>query len=191
MPGPTEKRKIISNTLGMVISLGQILYLLFCTGFSMYQFMKMFTSYEKPEFTDASFLRHSVFLGLKPLEFFEGDFESVNSICLILYAIMCLTFMYVPLRAIIQPSFTAGKVSILQLLPLVVPFCIRISIEIIYFKYFPGYIARILLNSITFSLEYATTVFEIYRLDDDNIPKGTYNMKPWILEPISVTKSAV
>ena len=174
---PDRQRKIIANVCGMVVAVMIILFLLICISLNL----------SSPNLPSDPHLRCLFLLitGYSPLTILHEN-PDLGILILVLHFVLCLIFLYAPIRSLCQKSFTAGQPSKVQMWPLSIAIVLRIAIEIIFITKssvsdYPVTLA-LSVNLSTFSFCFATYVFSIYTADDDNLKSGQVNMKPWVFE---------
>ena len=194
---PNRQRKIIANVCGMVVAVMIIVILFACMAYGIFNAIKVGND---PVLISADFAEISsnpyiiALSGYRPYVFIQGHYE-MWLVTLVSYLLMCLIFMYVPIRSLCQKSFTAGQPSKVQMWPLSIAIVLRIAIEIIFITKssvsdYPVTLA-LSVNLSTFSFCFATYVFSIYTADDDNLEPGQVNMKPWVFEKEDILRLSI
>ena len=170
---PDRQRKIIANVCGMVVAVMIILFLLICISLNL----------SSPNLPSDPHLRCLFLLitGYSPLTILHEN-PDLGILILVLHFVLCLIFLYAPIRSLCQKSFTAGQPSKVQMWPLAIAIVVKIVIEIILITKNNLYPAQLLFHRILFTICFATYVFSIYTADDDNLKSGQVNMKPWVFE---------
>ena len=176
---PNCERKLIANARGIFVAVILILYLLACTALN-FTFSSIWTS---SSFSEPLYLIF-IITGYRPSNFGGKLILEMDIVTFIAYHLMCLIFLYVPIRALCQKTFVAGKPSKAKMWPFIIAFILRISSESLLIIQSTNLSVGWVICRIFLTLLFASFLFSIYTTDDDNLnfTTGLVNMKPWTFE---------
>lgn len=103
----SEKRAIIKSTFGIVLTCIQIFIFAVCIGVSVVNFVEL-NGFSLRRLSEAEGTLCWI-LGMVPKVVVGSGSQEYRVAAFLLYLMVCLLQIYIPLRALVQPSFLVGK----------------------------------------------------------------------------------